>query len=245
MDLTNLSVISQTLESYEETIVFKLIDRAQYAANLITYVAGKSGFRGAGNHSLLELRLRFQEQMDTMFGKYCIPEERPFVNSVSTPRIKAIIDDRGVLLDDCNVVNLTSEIKSGYIRMVPLFCAPGDDGNHGSSVEEDVYALQAISRRIHFGSLYAAESKYTADPQGFGKLITAQDEAGLMEKLTRKEVEDRIIERIREKTIATQATVNRAIRRVIDPDVIVQFYREIIIPVTKKGQILYLMNRKI
>jgi chorismate mutase len=128
--------------------------------------------------------------------------------------------------------------------MVPLFCEPGDDGHHGSSVEEDVYALQAISRRVHFGSLYAAESKFTADPEGFGMLIDAHDEQGLMDRLTRKDVEDRIIERIREKTEATQATVNRAIRRVINPDIIVQFYREIIIPITKKGQVLYLFNRK-
>jgi chorismate mutase len=244
MNLTNLSVISQTLESYEETIVFKLIDRAQHAVNEITYEPGKSGFRGAGNHSLLELRLRFQEQMDTMFGKYCVPEERPFIRSVSTPRRKVMIDDRGILLEDCNIVNLTMDIMKGYISMVPLFCEPGDDGHHGSSVEEDVYALQAISRRVHFGSLYAAESKYTADPEGFGKLIAECDEDCIMERLTRKEVEDRIIERIREKTEATQATVNRAIRKVIDPDVIVKFYREIIIPITKKGQVMYLLNRK-
>jgi chorismate mutase len=75
-------------------------------------------------------------------------------------------------------------------------------------------------------------------------LIDAHDEQGLMDRLTRKDVEDRIIERIREKTEATQATVNRAIRRVINPDIIVQFYREIIIPITKKGQVLYLFNRK-
>jgi chorismate mutase len=244
MNLTNLSVISQILESYEETIVFKLIDRAQHSTNEVTYEPGKSGFRGAGNYSLLELRLRFQEQMDTLFGKYCVPEERPFIRSFSTPRRKAMIDDRGVLLDDCNIVNLTGDIMKGYISMVPLFCEPGDDGHHGSSVEEDVYALQAISRRVHFGSLYAAESKFTADPEGFGMLIDAHDEQGLMDRLTRKDVEDRIIERIREKTEATQATVNRAIRRVINPDIIVQFYREIIIPITKKGQVLYLFNRK-
>jgi chorismate mutase len=244
MKQMSLSEISQKLESYEETIVFKLIDRAQYAANEIIYEPGKSGFKGAGKNSLLDLRLQLQEQMDTQFGKFCVPEERPFIKSVSTPRRKAMIDDRGILIEDCNVVNLTEDIMEGYLSLVPLFCEKGDDGHYGSSVEHDVYALQAISRRVHFGSLYAAESKFSSDPEGFGQLIDARDEEGLLKRLTRKDVEDRIIARIREKTESTQATVNRAIRRVIEPDVIVQYYRENLIPLTKRGQVLYLMNRK-
>ena len=239
-----LSEISQRLESYEETIVFKLIDRAQYAANVVIYEPGKSGFKGAGNLSLLELRLRFQEQMDTQFGKFCVPEERPFIKSSSTPRRKAMVDDRGILIDDCNVINLTEDILKGYIALIPHICDPGDDGHYGSSVELDVYALQAISRRVHFGSLYAAEAKYTADLEGFAKLIAAKEEEGLLKRLTRKNVEDNIIKRIKEKTESTQAMVNKEIRRVIKPEVVVNFYRECIIPLTKKGQVQYLLNRK-
>jgi chorismate mutase len=244
MKQMSLQEISQKLESYEETIVFKIIDRAQYAANEIVYERGKSGFKGAGNYSLLELRLRYQEQMDTQFGKFCVPEERPFIKNFSAPRRKAMVDDRGILIDDCNIVNLTEDIMTGYRNLVPLFCETGDDGHYGSSVEQDVYALQAISRRVHFGSLYAAESKYTADPIGFGQLIDARDEDAIMSRLTRKDVEDKIIERVKEKTESTQVTVNQAIRRVVKPDVIVGFYRECIIPLTKKGQVMYLLNRK-
>jgi len=244
MKLMTLSEISQRLESYEETIVFKLIDRAQFAANGIIYERGKSGFKGAGNLSLLELRLQFQEQMDTQFGKYCVPDERPFIKSSSAPRRKAMVDDRGILIEDCNVINLTEDIMRGYRAIIPLICEAVDDGHYGSAVEHDVYALQAISRRIHFGSLYAAEAKYTADPEGFRKLIDANDHEGLMKRLTRKTVEDNIISRVREKTIATQALVNREIRRAIKPEVVVQFYEECIIPLTKRGQVQYLLNRK-
>ena len=239
-----LSEIAQRLESYEETIVFKLIDRAQYAANTIVYERGKSGFKGAGNLSLLELRLRFQEQMDTQFGKFVVPEERPFIKSSSAPRRKAMIDDRGILVEDCNVINLTDDIMMGYRAIIPLICETVDDGHYGSSVELDVYALQAISRRVHFGSIYAAEAKYTADPEGFGKLIASGDQEALMKRLTRKAVEDNIIKRVREKTQSTQAMVNREIRRVIKPEVVEQFYLECIIPLTKSGQIQYLLNRK-
>ena len=239
-----LSDISQRLEGYEETIVFKLIDRAQYASNEIIYERGRSGFKGAGNLSLLELRLQFQEQMDTQFGKFCVPEERPFIKNASAPRRKAMVDDRGILIEDCNVINLTEDIMRGYRAIVPLICAAGDDGHYGSSVEHDVYALQAISRRIHFGSLYAAEAKYTADTEAFSKLIAAKDREGLMKRLTRKNVEDNIIKRVKEKTESTQAMVNKEIRRVVKPEVVVQFYQECIIPLTKRGQVQYLLNRK-
>jgi chorismate mutase len=244
MKQISLPEISQRLESYEETIVFKLIDRAQYAADTIIYERGKSGFKGAGNLSLLELRLRFQEQMDTQFGKFCIPEERPFIKSSSAPRRKAMVDDRGILIEDCNIINLTEDIMMGYRAIIPLICETIDDGHYGSAVEHDVYALQAISRRIHFGSLYAAEAKYTADPESFKKLIADGDQDGIMKRLTRKAVEDNIIKRVREKTESTQALVNKDIRRVIKPEVVVQFYQECIIPLTKRGQVQYLLNRK-
>ena len=155
-----------------------------------------------------------------------------------------MIDDRGILVEDCNVINLTDDIMMGYRAIIPLICETVDDGHYGSSVELDVYALQAISRRVHFGSIYAAEAKYTADPEGFGKLIASGDQEALMKRLTRKAVEDNIIKRVREKTQSTQAMVNREIRRVIKPEVVEQFYLECIIPLTKRGQIQYLLNRK-
>ena len=243
MKRMNLSEISHRLESFEETIVFKLIDRAQFAANEMIYERGKSGFKAAWNSSLLELRLAAQEQMDTQFGKFCTPEERPFMVK-SAPRRKAMVDDSGICIDDCNAINLTEEILAAYRSFVPLFCREGDDGHYGSCVECDVYALQAISRRVHYGSLYAAECKFRDDPEGFGRLIDADDREGLLAKLTRKEVEDATIKRIREKTESTQALVNPEIRRAITPELVVDFYQHHIIPLTKKGQVLYMLNRK-
>lgn len=35
----------------------------------------------------------------------------------------------------------------------------GDDGNYGSSAMYDVFCLQALSRRIHFGK-FVAEAKF-------------------------------------------------------------------------------------
>jgi chorismate mutase len=237
-----LSEISQRLESFEETIVFKLIDRAQFSVNEIIYKHGKSGFRGAGNASLLELRLGFQERIDAQFGKFSLPEEQIFMKKTTSRGAKH--SESEVLIDNYNAINLTEEIMQAYVSLVPLICAEGDDGHHGSSVEHDVYALQAISRRIHFGSFYAAECKYKSDPEGFGHLINSNDQEGLLQKLTRKDVEERIIQRIQEKTESAQKLANINIRKVIKPGIVVDFYRHHIIPLTKKGQVLYLLNRK-
>ncbi len=239
----SLDEISSRLESFEETIVFKLLDRAQYTANERVYERGKSGFRDAGDLSLLELRLRSQQNIDVLFGKFNSLEERPFFNDDSIPRCKTIMEGNEIVVDNYDAINLSVDIMAAYRSFVPSFCRSGDDGHYGSSVELDVYAMSAISRRIHFGSIYAAECKFKSDPVGFGRLIDACDQKALLDRCTRKDIEDRTIERVREKTKSTQITVNRNIRKMIEPEIIVAFYRQHIIPLTKKGQVLYLLNR--
>jgi chorismate mutase len=124
-------------------------------------------------------------------------------------------------------------------------CKSCDDGQYGSSVEHDVYAVQAIARRIHYGALYIAESKYRGAEEEYIQLIARNNHEELQQKLTRKEVEDEILKRIQEKTFATQTGINRLVRVAIDPEIVVKFYLDTIIPLTKKGEILYLMNRRI
>jgi chorismate mutase len=208
------------------------------------YQPGMSGFSGCGEKSLFEVRLRFQEEMDAQFGRFCVPEERPFTEGLPQPRRTVTLPHSGLAIDAYDIVNLTEEIASGYQSLVEKLCRAGDDGQYGSSVEHDVYALQAIARRIHYGSLYVAESKFISAPQSFGALIEARDCRGLLELLTRKDVEEKILCRVREKTVAVQATVNCTVRQAIDSDIVVEFYRECIIPLTKKGEVLYLLNRK-
>jgi len=244
MKQLELSKITEQLEAIEETIVFKLIDRAQYRVNAAIYEPGKNGFEGCGDKSLFELRLRFQEEMDAQFGRFCVPEERPFTPDLPGPRRTVTLPESGLFIAAYDVINVTGDITAGYRGLVAKLCAEGDDGQYGSSVEHDVYALQAIARRVHYGSLYVAECKFRGDPVRFGSLIEAHDAEGLLAELTRKDVEERIIERVRQKTVALQATVNTAVRRVIDPKCIVEFYRQCIIPLTKKGEVCYLLNRK-
>jgi chorismate mutase len=240
----DLSLIAARLEGLEETIIFKLIDRAQFSANLSIYEQGKSGFSSESSHSLFELRMFHQERMDAQFGRFCVPEERPFTKGLPESQREVNLSDSGLHINDFNSISQVNDILTSYLDLIPQICASGDDGQYGSSVEHDIYAIQSIARRIHYGSLYVAESKYASDPEEYNRLIKAGSADALMEKLTRKEIEDAIIDRIWKKTVSTQSIVNRVVRNIIDPDVIAEYYREWIIPLTKKGEIAYLINRQ-
>jgi chorismate mutase len=243
-DALNLDGIAARLEGLEETIIYKLIDRAQFAENGIIYQPGKSGFEGSGNLSLFDLRLRRQEEMDCDFGRFCVPEERPFNRDLPEAKRNVSLSATGLEVDDFDSVNVTSDILAAYMTLLKEICLPGDDGQYGSSTEHDVYALQAISRRIHYGALYVSESKYRSDPLSYDNLVEKRDLDGLMNMLTRAEVEERILARIAKKVDHIQAEINSDARRSVPPEAIMRFYRNHVIPLTKEGEIRYFLNRR-
>ena len=242
-DKLDVAYIAARLEGFEETIISRLIDRAQYKSNLVIYEPGKSGFDGQSKRCLFDIRLLFHERMDTQFGRFFVPEERPFNKKLPVSKRIVHLPQSGLKIDNYDKVNLTGKILKTYIGLIPSLCAVGDDMQYGSSVELDVFAVQAVSRRIHYGALYIAESKYRSDPDTYRRLIEKNDIDAIMSKLTRKNVEEEIIARIREKTETIQSKVNRMVRNVIDPQIVVDYYSKCIIPLTKEGEILYLMNR--
>jgi chorismate mutase len=243
-NLLDLNYIALRLEGLEETIISKLIDRAQFGVNETIYETGKSGFAGEPSRCLFDLRMHYHEQMDALFGRFCAPEERPFTRNLPQPQRKVILLETGLQIDDMESVNFAGPIRTHYMKLVKDICRPGDDGQYGSSVEHDVYAIQAISRRIHYGAFYIAECKFRGDPDTFRKYIEARDTEKLEQMVTRKEVEDRIIDRVCQKTKETQKGVNRDIRQVIEAEIILQFYRDAVIPLTKQGEIVYLLHRR-
>jgi chorismate mutase len=240
----DLDRIAARLEGLEETIILRLIDRGQFRANPPAYRPGASGFEGAGDTSLFELRLRYHEEMDAVFGRFRVPEERPFTSGLPPARRRVVLTEQELAIDDFDAVNLSAAIKESYLALVPRLCAPGDDEQYGSSVEHDVHALQAIARRIHYGALYVAETKYRSDPAGYRRLVGARDTAALEALLTRPEVEARIVRRVADKVAFVQSQVNPTVRIAIDPAVVQAFYRETIIPLTKRGEVLYLLARR-
>ncbi|HMA99571.1 MAG TPA: chorismate mutase [Spirochaetota bacterium] len=240
----SLNHIAGILEGLEETIIYQLCNRAQFKYNETIYQKGKSGFKN-NPESLFAIRLRYQEEMDARFGRYQVPEERPFNKDLPAPERDAPPLVSGLALSDINLIDLTPDILSGYQELVKKICLSGDDGHYGSSVEFDVYSLQAISRRVHFGALYVAENKYSSDPETYTKLIREGNTAKINNQLTRKEVEANILRRVADKVEQLQANINHKVRIAVAPEIILNYYKNVIIPLTKKGEIKYLLNRKL
>ena len=255
----DLTLIAAHLEGLEETIIHRLVDRAQFAANATAYARGASGFEGAGAQSLFDLRLRYQEEMDAAFGRYHVPEERPFHRDLPESRRTVNLPENPLRIADFDLVNVTAQIVKGYKEFLPQLgknfagSAPteqpgepsaADDGQYGSSVEHDVLAIQAIARRVHFGALYVAESKYATDPATFDRLRAEDDRDAILARITRPEVEQRILRRVAEKVDFIQSTINSSVRKRLDPELVLDLYRDLIIPLTKEGELLYIFNRR-
>lgn len=241
----NLQEIATKLESLEETIIFRLIDRAQYLYNNPTYEVGLFDFNASSPLSLLDHKLCFSEETDAVLGRYSISEERPFFEDLPPVASNMKSDSVEALhIDDFNMINLTQSIRDSYFSLLPEITRPGDDKQYGTTAECDIAALQAIARRIHFGSFYVAESKFLGNPDEYRRLAKENDTDGLMKLLTREEVELRIIKRIEEKVSHIQEVSNPDIRHLVDGKVIAEYYRDTIIPLTKEGEILYLLNRR-
>ena len=242
----DLDLIAAHLEGLEETIIHRLIDRAQFATNPRAYRAGESGFEGAGEKSLFDMRLRYQEEMDAVFGRFRVPEERPMHRDLPPPRRGARPPETPLQIDDFDLVNVTHDIVAGYLRFLPRLCdvGPADDGQYGSSVEHDVLAIQAVARRVHYGALYVGESKYRSVGHTLDTLVESGDREGILRHITRPEVEERILRRVAQKVDYVQAPINTAVRRRIDPSLVLDLYRDLIIPLTKEGELRYLFNRR-
>ncbi len=238
-----LDTIASRLAALEETLIYKLLDRAQFAANTGAYQPGKSAFVPLEASSLFELRLFHQEKLDAKFGRYLIPEERPFYLGLPKARRTPPQADTPFLIRDLETINVTGPIREGYLELLPQLCREGDDGQWGSGVEHDVICLQALARRIHYGALHVGESKYSEDPVRFKALIAGRDEEAMIQAITRHEVEVKILARVKAKVEAVQSVSDPALRRVVDPEVLVSFFREVIIPLTKDGEVRYLMQR--
>jgi chorismate mutase len=231
------------LEGLEETIIARLIDRAQFHRNAAAYQRGRSGFAGEPELSLFALRMRYQEEMDARFGRFEVPEERPFNRNLPPPRRQVRLPETGLKLTDYDRVNLTDRILAAYLDLLPGICPPGDDAQYGSSVEHDVYAVQAISRRIHYGAMYVAEAKYRSDPAAYAPAVAAGDAERLGALLTRSDVEERILLRVHVKAGMMQASAKAETRITIHPDRVRAFYADHVIPLTKAGEIRYLRHR--
>jgi chorismate mutase len=235
-----LANVRQVLVRLEETILFALIERAQYARNEVVYRPGAFPALDA-TESLSGYLLRETECIHARMRRYTSPDEHPFFRDLPAPLLPPLAFHENPLRP--NAVNLNEAVRDAYEHaIVPLLCAAGDDGQYGSTAVCDVACLQSLSRRIHYGK-FVAESKRVQDGGRVEDLIRAGDADALMKAITLPAVEQEVLDRVGRKA----ATYVSELRRhggsaVPDPERIVAVYRDWIIPLNKRVQVAYLLG---
>ncbi|GKU87372.1 hypothetical protein SLEP1_g1778 [Rubroshorea leprosula] len=134
-----------------------------------------------------------------------------------------------------------------FNQLLPLFVAPGDDGNYASTAASDLQCLQALSRRIHYGK-FVAEVKFRNSSQEYEPAIHAKDKDALMKLLTFEQVEEMVKKRVEKKakvfgqevTLGNNATDGKY---KVDPSVVGRLYGDWVMPLTKDVEVDYLLRR--
>jgi chorismate mutase len=266
-DPLSLDRIRSVLVRLEDTIIFNLIERAQFAHNPSIYqrTAFKElrelGFGG----SWLEWFLKETETFHAKARRYTSPDEYPFTSNLPDPVLPPLKFPK--ILHQ-NKINVNPSILSFYTRtIVPRISrratlalaatkrANGimgdqefeDDGNYGSAATIDVEVLQAISKRVHYGK-FVSESKFQSKPSAFIPHIQNRNYKALEGLITKPEVEHALLLRLRKKAatyaqdIVTDGVIPNGSSK-IDVDGVVDLYESFIIPLTKEVEVEYLLHR--
>ncbi|XP_057487926.1 chorismate mutase 1, chloroplastic-like [Actinidia eriantha] len=244
-----LDGIRHSLIRQEDSIIFSLLERAQYCFNAETYDPNAffmDGFHG----SLVDFMVRETENLHARVGRYRSPDEHPFFpDDLPDPMLPPLHYPQ-VLHPVADAININSKVWNVYFRdLLPRLVKEGDDGNCGSAAVCDTICLQVLSKRIHYGK-FVAEAKFRASPDAYEAAIRAQDRDRLMELLTYPAVEESIKRRVetKAKTYGQEVTVNveedgtDPIYK-IKPSLVADLYGDWIMPLTKEVQVEYLLRR--
>ncbi|XP_057754056.1 chorismate mutase 1, chloroplastic-like [Arachis stenosperma] len=248
----NLDNIRHSLIRQEDSIIFSLLERAQYLFNADTY--GPDPFSVDGFHgSLVEHMLRETEKLHAKAGRYNSPDEHPFFPDDLPESILPPMQYPQVLHPIAISININEKVWDMYFRdLIPRLVKEGNDGNYGSTSVCDTLCLQALSKRIHYGK-FVAEAKFQASPDAYKDAIKAQDKDRLMEMLTYTEVEEVIKRRVemKAKTYGQEVAmpINDAKEHQVEavykivPSLVAELYGDWIMPLTKEVQVAYLLRR--
>ena len=163
--ILTLDSVRGELIRLEETIIFGLIERSQFAVNKEIYATGKNSLLKTASttsehsESYLDFFLEKTEQLHASLGRYTSPDEHPFlIEGTFVPLIQAQSYPQSL---KPNSININEKIKAIYeTKIIPRICQNnGSDGQYGSSATMDINVLQSISKRIHFGK-FVAEAKF-------------------------------------------------------------------------------------
>lgn len=244
-----LEGVRHSLIRQEDSIIFSLLERAQYCYNIDTYdcnAFSMDGFHG----SLVEFMLRETEKLHAQVGRYKSPDEHPFFPADLPDPMLPPLQYPQVLHPIASSININNKVWDMYFRdILPRLVKEGNDGNCGSSAVCDTICLQALSKRIHYGK-FVAETKFRASPHAYEAAIRAQDRELLMSMLTYETVEETIKKRVEMKTktygqeiVCSSEEDGADPVYKIKPRLVADLYGDWIMPLTKEVQVEYLLRR--
>ncbi|KAK3004539.1 hypothetical protein RJ639_018837 [Escallonia herrerae] len=244
-----LDGIRSSLIRQEDSIIFSLVERAQYCYNAETYDPSAFSMDGF-NGSLVEFIVKETEKLHAKVGRYNCPDEHPFFPDDLPGPMLPPLQYPQVLHPVTDTININGKIWDMYFRnILPRLVKKGDDGNCGSTAVCDTLCLQALSKRIHYGK-FVAEAKFQASPKAYEAAIIAQDKVQLMDLLTYPVVEEAIKRRVETKTrtYGQEVTINDGEDGAdpvykINPSLVAHLYGDWIMPLTKEVQVEYLLRR--
>ncbi|XP_047056849.1 chorismate mutase 1, chloroplastic-like [Lolium rigidum] len=248
-EILTLDSIRNTLIRLEDSIIFGLLERAQYCYNADTYDSHSFHVDGFGG-SLVEFMVTETEKLHAKVGRYKSPDEHPFFPEDLPEPLLPPIQYPTVLHPIADSININKEIWKMYFdEVLPRLVKEGSDGNSGSSALCDTTCLQALSKRIHYGK-FVAEAKFQESPEDYRRAIIAQDGDQLMQLLTYETVERAIEHRVETKAKIFGQEVNigaeaKGLPPVykIRPSLVAGLYSNRIMPLTKDVQVAYLLRR--
>ncbi|KAG5237224.1 hypothetical protein OIU76_012013 [Salix suchowensis] len=244
-----LDAIRKSLILQEDSIIFNLLLRAQYAYNANTYNDGALCI-GSFHGSLVKFIAKETEKLHAQAGRYRSPDEHPFFPENLPPSMLLPSQHPKVLHPCADSININEMVWNMYFTdLLPKLAKAGDDDNCGSAAVCDTVCLQALSRRIHYGK-FVAEAKFQESTAEYEAAIKVQDRARLMELLTYETVEAAVKKRVEMKTrkygqegsITQQEGAADPIYKV-EPHLVAQLYEDWIMPLTKEVEVEYLLRR--
>ncbi len=240
-DQIHIDNVRHVLVRLEETIIFALIERAQFRHNPCVYTPEFFG-DVLGGESLCGFMLLECERSHAKVRRYASPDEHPFFENLPAPILPPLGSAKNPLVP--NPININVQIRDMYeTRIIPLICAPGDDEQYGSAAVCDVACLQAVSKRIHYGK-FVAESKYRAPGAALIDALQRKNRHLIMDAITDGQVERAVLRRVAAKAQCYTAELNQGTAApTISADVILRIYRDWIIPLNKQVQVDYLLHR--
>ncbi|KAF0910524.1 hypothetical protein E2562_002973 [Oryza meyeriana var. granulata] len=248
-EILTLDNIRTSLVRQEDSIIFSLLERAQFCYNADIY--DKNAFHVDGfDGSLVEFMVRETEKLHQQVGRYKSPDEHPFFPEDLPEPLLPPLQYPTVLHPVADSININKEIWKMYFdELLPRLVKEGSDGNYGSSALCDTICLQALSKRIHYGK-FVAEAKFQESPEAYMPAIIAQDRDQLMHLLTYETVERAIEHRVEAKAKIFGQEVDLGAEDngappvyKIRPSLVAELYSYRIMPLTKEVQVAYLLRR--